>query len=139
MDPAALLKTIYLGDRACKGIVIDSWNKQVAVHVDVVSRIRSATGTWDYYADEDIKDGRLVFTGVSMLRFDPAGPIPNDLIDEIRVTEVKELQSRRSEFAFRISVASVDETGRSTDVTVELRAEDLHIEDPARPGELIRS
>jgi hypothetical protein len=138
MDPATFLRTIYLGDRACKGIAIDGWNKQVALHVDVISRIRSTTGTWDYYTDEDIKDGRLVFTGVSMMRFEPAGPIPNDLISEIHVTDVNDLRSGRREFAFQISVASVDETGSSTEVTVELQAENLHIEDPARPGELIR-
>src|SRR4051812_22809070 len=121
MKPNELLKTVYLGDRACKGIYIESWNGRVSLHVDVISRIRSPSGTWDYYTDEDIPDGRLVFTDVSAIRFDPSGPVPNDLINEIRVADVvRDLRSGEEMVIFVLSVSSVDEAGTPTEVTVEI-------------------
>jgi hypothetical protein len=139
MTPAELLKTIYLGDRACKGIYIDGWNGSVSLHVDVISRIRSPSGTWDYYADEDIPDGRLVFTGVTGIRFDPSGPVPNDLIHEIRVVDVQDLRSGKELFLFVLSISSVDEAGTPTEVKLEIHAANLHLEDPRRAGEVISS
>jgi hypothetical protein len=44
MNPAEFLVTIYLGDRGCKGISIDGWNRQVSIQIDEISRIRSKTG-----------------------------------------------------------------------------------------------
>jgi len=139
MTPTELLKTIYLGDRSCKGLLIEGWKSQVALHVDVISRIRSPSGTWDYYTDEDITDGRLVFTGVRRLGLEPSGPLPNDLINEIRVTDVDDLRSGRKAYVFAVFVGSVDEAGSSTEVMIEIEAQGLHLEDPTRPGEVVRS
>ncbi len=134
-----MLATVYLGDRLCTRLVIDGWKEQVSLHVDVISRIRGCRGDWDYYTDEDIVDGRLVFTGVTRLRLEPSGPVPNDLINQIQVLEVNVPQSSRNEFLFRISVGSVDEAGSSNEVLIEIQAKDLHLEDPAKPGEIIGS
>lgn len=136
MNPTELLKTIYLGDRACKAIEIDGWNAQVSVHVDVISRIRSTSGIWDYFTDEDIVDGRLVFTGVKSLRMEPSGPLPNDLINELSVVGSIETASG-TEYSFLFSVSSVDEAARSTEIVIELRAKGLHLQDPLRPGAVI--
>jgi hypothetical protein len=139
MTPAELLKTIYLGDRACKGIYIDSWNQKVSVHVDVISRIRSPSGTWDHYTNEDIPDGRLVFTGVTAIQFDPPGPVPNDLINGIQVADMNDLRSGSEIIVFVLSVSAVDRRGTSTEVTLEIRAADLSLEDPRMPGVIISS
>ena len=37
MNPTEFLKSIYLGDRACKALLIDSWKKRMAIQVNVVS------------------------------------------------------------------------------------------------------
>jgi Family of unknown function (DUF6258) len=139
MTPVELLRTVYLGDRSCKAIVIEGWTGRVSLQVDVISRIRSPSGTWDFYADEDIPDGRLVFTEVSRIGLEPSGPVPNDLINEIRVTDVRDLRSGKCAFVFVISVSSVDAAGASTEVTIEIQAEGLHLEDPRKPGEAILS
>jgi hypothetical protein len=139
MSAAELLKTIYLGDRSCKAILIEGWSGRVSLHVDVISRIRSATGTWDFYTDEDITDGRLVFTGVRRIKLEPPGSVPNDLINDVQVTDMNDLRSGKKTLVFAISVGSVDDTGASVEVTIEIQADDVHLEDPKRPGEIIRA
>jgi hypothetical protein len=129
MKTSAFLKTIYLGDRACKGVDLDSWSKTVRVRVDCISRIRSASGTWDFYAAEDIKDGALVFGGVDTFVLTNDGRLPNDLINSVEVVEESGETAR-----IRLSIDSVDAGARHHEVTLELRCTTLHLEDPARPG-----
>jgi hypothetical protein len=77
LKPPDFLRTIYVGDRACRAIHIESWKTQVALEVDVISRIRSPSGNWEHYSAEDIPGGRIVFSGVETLQLDPSGPLPN--------------------------------------------------------------
>ena len=86
----SLIRTIYLGDRGCTAILIDSANARVAVAVDCISRIRSPEGRWNYYTKEDIPAGRLVFGGVESLSFTLSGLIPNDFINDLRICGVNE-------------------------------------------------
>ncbi len=138
MTPSEFLKTIYLGDRACKAIALDGWSKRVLVHVNVISRIRGDSGSWDFYTAEDIPDGRLVFEDVLQVRFDPSGPLPNDLINELVVLELVEQELGRPVYTFRLSVGSVDDVGGSTEVIVEIKARDLYLQDPRTPAREIR-
>jgi hypothetical protein len=143
MNPIDLLKTIYLGDRGCKGILIDGWNSSVALHATVISRIRSTTGRWEYYTAEDIVDGRIVFTGVRSFGMSPAGPIPNDFINEITATafsaDGRDANSGETPYRFKISISSVDMAGAWTEITIEITADGLHLEDPGNPGAVIRT
>jgi hypothetical protein len=133
LKPPDFLRTVYLGDRACKAILIESWKRQVAIEVNLISRIRSPSGTWEYYSAEDIPDGRIVFTGVDAIEFEPPGPLPNDLINEISVRPADvNLGSER--WAFEASISSVAPDGSSTEVIVRLTGSGVHLEDPKRPG-----
>jgi len=133
MNPEKLLKSIYLGDRACKAVLVDSWQKRVAIQVNVISRLKPGTKTWDYYTDLDIKNGWLVFTDVRSVRFEPGGPLPNDLINDVSVNPIDPLRSQFG-YLFELSIGSVDDNGYSTEVFVQVEASGLHIEDPAKPG-----
>ena len=108
MNPEQLLQSIYLGDRGCKSVMIDSCNQRVAIQVDVISRRRPSAKTWDFYSDQDIKDGWLVFTDVRSVRFEPSGPLPNDLINDF---SVKTLDSSGNQpgYFFELSIGSVDD------------------------------
>lgn len=135
MDVEAFLKTIYLGDRACKGLVIDTWNKRLKLHVDSISRVRGLQ--WNYYNAEDIEDGFIVFDGVREFRLDPPGPLPNDYISGIEVKPVA-LSLQPPLYEFRISVSSINEHAASLEVEVRVTAADCYLEDPAKPGQQIR-
>ena len=133
MNPEQLLKSVYLGDRACKAMLIDSWRKRVAIQVDVISRLKAGAKTWDFYTDADIKDGWLVFTDVRSVRLEPTGPLPNDLINNVSVKPTDSPRIQPS-YLFELSIGSVDNSGKSTEVIVRVEASGLHLEDPAKPG-----
>src|SRR5260370_11417121 len=85
MTPIDFLNTIYLGDRGCKSVLIDGWQDRVLIQVTSISRIRSASGQWEFYTDEDIENGLLVFKGVHSIEFQPPGLVPNDSINSLDV------------------------------------------------------
>lgn len=134
MNPEQFLKSVYLGDRACKAILIDSWRKRVAIRIDSISRLRPGAKTWDFYTDADIPDGWLVFREVRGFYCEPPGLLPNDFID---IVSVKKVDS--SAWLFELSIGSVDGHGNSTEVRVRIEANGVHLEDPAKPGIEIRS
>lgn len=130
------LASIYLGDRACKGLVIDSWGNRLKIMIDVISRVRSGTGEWNFYDAEDITDGSLVLAGLHSLRLEPPGPLPNDFINVISARRVD--CETNPLYEFTISVSSVDNTGHSTEVVITALAQDAYLEDPRRLGLQIR-
>jgi len=138
-DPINFLKTVYLGDRSCKSILLDGWNAVVALHVDEISRIRSKSGNWEYYNAENMTDGRIVFTGVQSIKFHPSGFIPNDAIVGIEAEPLASKgEKEASQYLFKITIMSVDASAKSTEVQIQIFATDIHLEDPGRPGIAIR-
>ena len=132
MDVSAFLKTIYLGDRACKAITLDGWNRSIKLEIDCISRIRSPSGNWDYYTDEDIRNGSLVFRGVRNVLLDNAGFLPNDEIDIEVVGEEDSLT------VVQVSMASVDERTEAHRIVLRFACESMHLEDPTRQGLVIQ-
>lgn len=135
MNPVELAKTIYLGDRAVKAVFIDGWARTVKIQIDVISRIRSQDGRWDFYTAEDIEDGFLVLTGVASLVFDPPGAIPSDYVVDFQVVEVSE-----SDFSgYKIQLMSADVEGlQKGKADIFAYAEGLYLEDPRFPGKQIQ-
>ena len=126
------LRTIYLGDRACKAITFDGWNKRVSLIINEISRVRSESGNWEYYNDENIVDAALVFTGVKAAALSPPGALPSDEIDILSVEPINAAGS-----LFRIKfhmVGSVPQSEALHDLELEVIAEGVHLEDPSQPG-----
>jgi hypothetical protein len=136
LTPAEFLRTVYVGDRACKAIRIEGWKQEVVLEVDQLSRIRSPSGNWEFYTAEDIPDGRVVFSGVEAIHFEPSGPLPNDFINEISARPASGESDKRWEF--EASINSVGPDGSSTEVTIRIIGSDVHLEDPARGDLKIR-
>lgn len=117
MNPIQFVRSVYLGDRACKSIVIDSWAAEVKVQIDCISRVRGET--WDFYNAEDLDDGFIVFEGVRKVEWDPNGLIPNDLIDDFTV----EASADGTHYIFEMVVESVEKSsGRYTPVKFRVHA-----------------
>jgi hypothetical protein len=127
LTPPEFLRTIYVGDRACKAIHIESWKGEVALEVNLVSRIRSPSGNWEFYSAEDIPDGRIVFTGVEAIQFEPPGPIPNDVINEI-AAKPADTAPAKERWEFEASIGAVAPDGSSAEVIVRIIGTDVHLE-----------
>lgn len=80
LEPIDLLKSVYLGDRGVEWIQYDNQLRQLKVCVDLISRVRASDGEWSFYSKEDLKNGILVFDGVSGLHFDPSGSTINSFL-----------------------------------------------------------
>jgi len=139
MNPPDFINTIYLGDRACKGLKIESWNKIVRIHVDLISRVRDPSGRWNYYVGEDIEDGEMVFTDVDAFSMTPPGLIPNDYIDGIEIIEIIKISDGKILYIFEVNIGSVDSDPKIMPSAVILRitASGVHLEDPKKPGVMI--
>jgi uncharacterized protein DUF6258 len=134
-NPVELAKSIYLGDRACKSIKLDGWNKRVSLEVDNISRVRDPSGNWNFYVSEDIKNGRIVFDGVTSCSISPQGLLPNDWIDIVSVEPVSEPTAPltpKTAYLFTISLGAVDETGAGQELTLKIVASAMYLEDPGR-------
>lgn len=121
MESKEFLDTIYLGDRACVSIFIDSVKDEVKIGVDEISRVRS--DKWNYYTDEDLEGGFIVFARVKSIYFDPPGFIPNDMIGKFDVIE-----GDNGDFIFTIEIASFISLGKYEIVSVIIHAQQVCLE-----------
>lgn len=120
MGKRGFLDSIYLGDRACKRIVLDTWKSELLIQVTCISRARG--GAWNFDTSEDIDDGYLVFEGVKAVRFDPSGLMMNDLIGDIEI-----ISDSPSRLHVRIHGEHGGDAGNSVGVFIEVEAEDVAI------------
>lgn len=134
MAPRELLRSLYLGDRACKAIIIDGWNNSIRLQVDCISRIRSPSGEWDFHSDEDILDGFIVFGGADRFELLGGGRIPNDSINSVEV-----VSDHGDSVTVELSVDAVDADANRQETLLRVRCKSVHLEDPARPGVRIDS
>lgn len=88
MDVVSFLNSIYLGDRSITGFEVDTRSMLIKIQIDLISRIRSKDGNWDFYSDEDIPNGKIVFRGCSKFYLDSQGILPNDFVEIIEVNKI---------------------------------------------------
>lgn len=134
VSPAEFLDTIYLGDRGCKSILIDSWARQVKVQVDRISRVIG--DSWDYNSSGDIVDGLLVFSDVVSISLNPPGPLPNDFIHHLAVVPV---EGSEGLYCFILEVGTAADDGSVGSVSILITARSISLEDPRNPGVSIGS
>lgn len=130
MNLEEFLKTIYVGDRFVKSIVIDSQQREMKVQINLISRIRSNDGMWNFYNDENIKDGLIVFTDLESFSFNPPGIIPNDELYDCKVTRMIE---NESEYEIELYMGSYNKCGEYIEVTLKLKAKGVYLQDPLNP------
>lgn len=126
MNPKTLIKSIYLGDRACKAFVYDKARRELRIQIDCISPLRPGTKTWDFYAGGDIENGWIVFRGVDDLTIQPPGAVPNDFINGISIENRGDAIDR---YRVEISIDSIDGSGNTIEVTIRGLVDDAHLED----------
>jgi len=109
-----------------------SWNKVVRLKVDCISRLRPGAQEWNFYTDEDIEDGWLVFEGVDRFHLQNDGYVPNDLINDIQVVAT---EGEKVVVEVWVDAGIVD--GVHHEAMIRVRCTGMHLEDPKRPGEKI--
>ena len=134
MNPIELSKTIYLGDRYAKDIDFNEKEKVLKIKIDIISRIRGDNG-WNYYNDENITDGCIVFTGVEEYSFSKKDITINGNIvfDEIRIKSV-EYSKDTNFFTFNIwFYCYKDNHHNGEEVILKIIASGMYLEDPSKP------
>jgi len=134
VHPREFIRTLYLGDRGCKSITIDGYGAAVKVQATCISRVRSSSGNWDYYKDEDIVDGFIVFADVVECELQNGGHVPNDSINDIEVVDEKD-----GLVTIKVSIDSGDDEAHHHETFLRITCASIHLEDPARPGVKITS
>lgn len=129
MNPIKFLKTLYFGDRFCTKLVLDGYNNQLELHLNQISRIRDESGEWNYYSDEDIKNGVIVIEGIKKVVLDQSGLIPNDQVYSISANEIGE-----GIFEFIIETSRVDENAITHDLIIRIEGENVYLVDPTKPN-----
>jgi len=130
------LQTIYFGDRGCQGYSLDSSGNKFKIYVDEISRIRSESGNWEYYNDENIERGAIVFSGVIAVHLSNGGYIPNDYI-ELGAVEAMEPPTA-GHVKIRVELGCGVEPSLVVPSIVDIVCHDVYLESPERPGEEIR-
>jgi hypothetical protein len=127
MDVTNFLKTIYLGDRFCTKMVLDGLNNQFELHINQISRIRDVSGEWNFYTDEDIKNGIIVIAGVKKIIFDESGLLPNDQVYDIYANKIDD-----TTYQFIIETSHIDEKTQTHDLIIKVLGEGGYLIDPTR-------
>lgn len=130
MNLEKFLETIYVGDRFVKSIIIDSQRKEIKIQINLISRIRSDDGMWNFYNDENIKDGLIVFTDVETFSFNPQGIIPND---ELYDWKIRKMLEDESQYEIELYMGSYNKYGECKEVKLKLKAKGVYLEDPLNP------
>lgn len=122
IDAQELIGSVYLGDRACTGISIDSWESKIHIRTDSVL-IKKKYEELKEIPELDVPNGQLVLENVTYFSMEPKGFIPNDYINELNVT----YESLSDLLIFNLSISSVNEKGLSTEVILEIHADNISI------------
>ena len=115
------LKSIYLGDRFCEKLEIK--DDKISFQINCISRVKKGTREWNYYSDEDIEHGCLVFDEVIEFISNSELVISEDI--EIEVVEKKD-----DIYSFIVYGCNVSDEAISTDIELQIKAKKFYIFNP---------
>lgn len=116
------INSIYLGDRYCERVEINT--DKIIIQINLISRIEEGSREWNYYSQEDIEHGCLVFDNVA--EYSQSSELPfNDEIYKIQVTG-----KENDIYSFIVYGCSVSDEAFSTDIQLHIRAKKFYILDP---------
>ena len=128
MNPVDFLKTIYLGDRYCTKFIIDDKSRNIELHINCISRVRDLSGHWNYYNDENIDNGIIMFEDYDNFDTQPQGLIPNEEICDIAVQSILD-----KKYKFVISACNINEEANCKYIMISFEARRVCLIDPLKP------
>lgn len=131
MKATEFIKTIYLGDCFSKKVFYNERQKTFEIQMNNISRIRDASGFWNFYTDEDIENGIIVLSNVKRIIDDENGLVP---MEDISLSAEF---TGEGDVEFNIKGCFVDEKILPHDVTIKVIAETVYLVDPTKPNEKI--
>ena len=123
-----LIDTIYTHDRHCKSVTFNGLTNEIEITVDCISRIRDPSGEWNFYTQEDIDDGILVFSGIQSFSMIPQGVMPNDFI---YLKKVKGKDKKAAQYC--IFLGHCDDQGNVSTIEMNIISNQFYLKDPKKP------
>lgn len=117
-----LLNSLYLGDRYCEKVEIS--DKKIIFQINCISRLKPGTNTWNYYTDEDIEHGCLVFDEVKEYRLTSDLPFNEDIY------EITVLDKEDDIYTFLVQGSNLSDDLISTDIEMTIHAKKFYIYNP---------
>lgn len=116
------LDSIYIGDRFCENVTIK--DNKISFQINCISRLKEGTKEWNYYSEEDIEHGCLVFDEV--IDFTSSSVLPFN--DEIYAIEIAEKTNEI--YTFIVYGCNISDDAISTDIRLQIRAKNFYIFNP---------
>jgi hypothetical protein len=103
---------------------IEIKDDKISFQINCISRLKEGTKEWNYYSDEDIEHGCLVFDEV--VEFSSSSELViNDEIYEIDVVEKKD-----DIYSFIVYGCNMSDEAISTDIELQIKAKKFYILNP---------
>lgn len=119
MKLIGLMDRIDLGDRGCKGIIIDSEHLQIKLIIDDMAYLKE--GSQDYNNAESIVNGKLVFEEVSYFELTP-GMVFYEYIDIDSITD-----NNDGTYSLIFATFRYDK-GEYVPISIKITCKKMHIE-----------
>lgn len=116
------LNSLYLGDRYCEKVEIT--DKKIIFQINCISRVKPGTTTWNYYTDEDIEHGCLVFDEIKECNS------KSELIINEDIYEISVLDKCDDIYTFLIQGSNFSDNLISTDIEMTIQAKKFYIYNP---------
>ncbi|MBR4082848.1 MAG: hypothetical protein IKK33_01035 [Lachnospiraceae bacterium] len=116
------LRSLYLGDRWCECMEVGE--DRIVFQVNLISRVQKGIMEWNYYSDEDILHGCLVFEEVSEFKRS------SDLEFNDEIYEVKVLEKKDEIYTFVVYGCNVSDNVVSTGLEYQIKAKRFYILNP---------
>ena len=115
------INSIYIGDRFCEQIEIQK--DKIYFQINCISRLEKGSTEWNYYDDEDIEHGCIVFDEVVYCDMNSKLPI-NDEIYQIEVAEKND-----DVYSFVVYGCHISDDAVSTEIQMLIKAKDIYLLD----------
>lgn len=116
------LGSLYFGDRYCENVEIS--NDRIVFQINCISRLKSGTKNWNYYNDENIEHGCLVFDAVEEYQTSSELPFNEDIY------EIKVKSKENDVYTFVVEGSNMSIDSVSTDIQMIIKAKKVYIYNP---------